>query len=93
MPVFLFGQEAISPGKSALSGYIKDENGEVLIGAHIYIKELETGSSTNNYGFYSLNLDPGSYHVTWSFIGFKSQSRIVEIYKDMAINIYLIEIA
>lgn len=90
IPVFLFGQETISPGKSVISGYVKDEYGEVLIGAHIYIKELKTGSSTNNYGFYSLNLNHGSYHITWSFIGFKSQSRIVEINNNMELSIELV---
>ncbi len=89
IPVSLFGQEAMKPGKSALSGYIKDKNGEVLIGAHIYIEELESGSSTNNYGFYSLNLDHGSYHITWSFVGYKSQSRMVEIYENTVLNIDL----
>ena len=90
LPVLLFGQEDTKPKKSTLSGYTKDKNGEVLIGANIYIEELATGTSTNNYGFYSLNLDHGTYHITWSFIGYKSQTRVVEIHDNQALNIELV---
>lgn len=90
LPVLLFGQEDTKPMKSTLSGYIKDKNGEVLIGANIYVEELETGTSTNNYGFYSLSLNHASYHITWSFIGYKSQTIIVEIHDNLVLNIELV---
>ena len=40
-----------------ISGQITDtSNGELLIGANIFSATLNQGSSSNNYGFYSLNL-------------------------------------
>ncbi|HRG80775.1 MAG TPA: hypothetical protein PL167_14235, partial [Cyclobacteriaceae bacterium] len=37
-----------------LSGYIKDSaNGEALIGSTIFIKELQVGTVSNTYGFFS----------------------------------------
>ena len=40
-----------------ISGYMKDaSNGEALIGATVFVKELETGNVTNVYGFYSITI-------------------------------------
>jgi len=38
--------------KLTISGYVKDnKNGEGLIGASVFVKELLTGTTTNTYGF------------------------------------------
>lgn len=43
-----------------VSGYIKDaESGEGLNGATVLVRELQKGSVSNLYGFYSLSLFPG----------------------------------
>lgn len=40
-----------------MSGLVKDKaNGEVLIGATVYIRSLGKGTVTNEYGFYSLTV-------------------------------------
>ena len=39
--------------KYSISGNITDNHGESLIGANIYVSELNVGTSSNNYGFYS----------------------------------------
>ncbi|HMR58259.1 MAG TPA: carboxypeptidase-like regulatory domain-containing protein, partial [Cyclobacteriaceae bacterium] len=73
LPVGLSGQT-----RTTLSGYLKDSsNGEALIGATIYIKSLATGATTNVYGFYSLTLDPATYEVTFSYIGYATQVKTV----------------
>jgi hypothetical protein len=47
--------------KNTLSGYLKDQsNGEALIGATLFIKELKTGAVTNVYGFYSITVPAGN---------------------------------
>ena len=52
--------------KSTLSGYLKDAlNGEGLIGANVYVKELKVGNSSNTYGFYSITLNPGEYTLVF----------------------------
>lgn len=54
-----------------ISGYIKDaESQETLIGATIYISDIQKGTTSNEYGFYSLTLPKGSYEVNYSYIGF-----------------------
>ena len=51
---------AAAAQKQTISGYVTDEgSGETLIGANVYIKELLKGTSSNQYGFYSITLEPG----------------------------------
>ena len=60
--------------KITLSGYVKEaSSGETLIGATVFIKELQNGTTTNEYGFYSLSVPPGNYQVEVSYIGFETQ--------------------
>ncbi|MFA8343048.1 MAG: TonB-dependent receptor domain-containing protein [Rhodothermaceae bacterium] len=77
--------------KITLSGSITDKsNGELLIGANVYIKGTTTGASTNQYGFYSLTLDKGIYTIVISFIGYKTQTiSSTRLDKSMRLNIEL----
>jgi TonB-dependent SusC/RagA subfamily outer membrane receptor len=57
---------------SALNGTITDsESGEALVGASIFIEELNRGAVSDLNGEYRLeNLLPGTYSVRFSFIGY-----------------------
>jgi hypothetical protein len=83
------------PGFSAmvtLSGYLKDKaNGEALIGATIYIPELKTGVITNPYGFYSISVPEGSYSVTFSYIGYQTQTPLIKLNANKQLNVLLEE--
>lgn len=80
----------IPPKTVTISGYIKDENnGEDLIGAACYIKELRKGTITNPYGFYSLSIPAGYYTVSYSFLGTKTQTQVLEITDNKSMNIEL----
>lgn len=62
-----------SSKKFTISGYIVDGSSkETLIGANVYIRELDLGSTSNEYGFYSLTLPEGDYDVTYSYIGYET---------------------
>ena len=76
--------------KYTLSGYIKDKtNGEALIGATAYIKELETGVVSNSYGFYSISVPRGLYTIVYSYIGYKPQSFTIDLTSNRNQNITL----
>ncbi len=63
-----------------LSGTIKDsDSGEVLIGAAVYVRELQTGTVTNPFGFYSITIPAGTYTVSTSFIGYKEVTKVVDL--------------
>jgi hypothetical protein len=73
----LFGN---AQNKVTLSGYVKDgETGEGMIAATVLVKELTQGVSTNEYGFYSLTLEPGTYTFEWSFVGFAPVSETINL--------------
>ncbi len=76
--------------KKTISGYLKDyENGEKLIGATVYIKELKTGTSSNLYGFYSISLEPGTYHLVYSYIGYTSVKKTINLQENKTVNVEL----
>lgn len=76
--------------KFTLSGYIKDaSNGEVLLGASIYLSELKNGAVTNEYGFYSLKVAKGTYTVKVSYIGYQTVTKTVNLSKDQKLNVEL----
>jgi hypothetical protein len=57
--------------KRTISGYVKDsKNGEKLIGVNVYIKGTTIGTTTNEYGFYSITLAKGTYDLVASYIGY-----------------------
>ena len=47
---FLIVMQSFSQNKYTISGFIKDEAGEELIGATIYIPSLNSGAVANAYG-------------------------------------------
>ncbi|MCF8372647.1 MAG: TonB-dependent receptor [Bacteroidales bacterium] len=74
--------------KMTVSGTLKDAtNGEDLLGATIFIKELQTGTVTNMYGFYSLSLNPGTYTFTYSYIGYESIEKKIDLRQDVVLNL------
>ncbi len=73
-----------------ISGYLTDgSSGEELIGAALYVQEKERGTTSNVYGFYSLSLPEGSYTLTYSFVGYNTLTRQIELNKDQTLNIEL----
>ena len=63
-----------------VKGYVRDAaNGETLIGATVYLDGTSKGTSTNEYGFYSLTVAPGTYTLVVSYLGFGDQRKEVEL--------------
>jgi len=57
-----------------ISGTIKDEDNEILIGANVIIESTLTGVSSNTKGEYSFsNIKSGEYFLRASFIGYEPQ--------------------
>jgi len=92
--ISVFALVAIScmgQGKFTINGYVRDaSNGEALIGATVYVKEINNGVITNVYGFYSVTLDPGTYAVSFSYVGYASLPKEIELNKNVELNIDLI---
>ena len=65
--LFFFLVKASAGG---LRGTVKGEDGTLLAFATLYVKELGTGTTTNENGLYEMNLPPGQYHIVFQFILF-----------------------
>ncbi len=74
--------------KYTLSGYVKDKtSGEDLLGANILIKEINKGTTTNVYGFYSITVPKGNYTVIVSFLGYDDYKFKIKLDKNIKRNI------
>lgn len=73
-----------------ISGYVKDaDDGEEMIGVNVIIKNQKgtAGTTTNFYGFYSISLEPGTYQIIFSYLGYQSAGFEVELKGNKTINI------
>ncbi len=91
LTVLLFAPDGYLKAQKAIhytiSGHIRDKNsGEFLPGATIFVRKLKTGSVSNSYGFYSLTLLKGNYQLVYSFVGYQSQTVIIDLRHDTVVN-------
>ena len=74
-----------------MSGYIRDGNGESLINATVYDLTTGLGTTTNEYGFFSLTLAEGNHKLRISYIGFDDEIKDINLDRDRHIDINLKE--
>ncbi len=73
--------------KVTISGFVKDKNtGEALFGAGIVLIEINKGSTANEFGFYSITVNPGKYVVTATYLGYQTQKDTIDLTKDVRLN-------
>lgn len=87
LPIIVFAQSTFT-----LSGYVKiAESGETLIGATVAAPDLQKGTYTNEYGFYSLTLPASddTVEIRYVFSGYTTDVRKLVINQDYSINIEL----
>jgi hypothetical protein len=82
-----FGQE-----KFTINGTITDKSSnETLIGVNIIFPELQTGTTTNEYGFYSITIPQGTYKIQVSYLGFTTITETILLTENKTINYKLTE--
>ena len=93
--VFLFILCAIGlmgQNRVTLSGYVRDSaTGEGLIGVNIGVLEKQTGTTTNAYGFYSISLPPGTYTLSFLYLGYDSKKTTLSLQKNTSLNLTMRE--
>lgn len=76
--------------KFTLKGIVSEEkNNETLIGVSIIFPELKTGTTTNEYGFYSITLPKGTYKIIISYLGFAAISETIILSDNLTKNFNL----
>ncbi|MBK7475162.1 MAG: TonB-dependent receptor [Haliscomenobacter sp.] len=88
----LFSSGVFAQTGFRLNGTIRSaEDGETLPGVSIAAPSLGLGTSSNEYGFYSLLLPSGdSLDVMFSFVGYQTQARRVRLSADMRLDVQLV---
>lgn len=76
--------------KFTISGTVSDfSSNETLIGVNLYIPELKTGISTNEYGFYSITIPKGNYTIRLSYLGYQNQEEVINLTQNIKKNFTL----
>lgn len=94
LPLFFFFWFITIPllnAQRAIFGYVYDaETGESLVGANIVDMIQLRGTSTNEFGFYTLSLSNfGKTDLEISYVGYQKKNLIFNIERDTSLNIYL----
>ena len=88
--IFSIGSPTLSTTKSLarLTGYVKDsKNGEPIYGANISIDSTNTTITTDQFGYYSMNIKKGKSTISISSVGMKESKRQVNILGDGNLDI------
>jgi len=73
-----------------VNGKVTDAaSGEELIGATVFVSGTQTGVVTNEYGFYSLTLEKGTYKLIFQYLGFNQKNVELVLDADKSLNIEL----
>ncbi|MDN3491521.1 TonB-dependent receptor [Winogradskyella bathintestinalis] len=79
---FIFSQET-----HTIRGTVKDfSNGETVFGASVFLKGTTIGTTTNEYGFYSITAPKDSYTLIISYVGFEDIFKEINLNTDQTLN-------
>lgn len=80
--LILFSSELIT-GQN-LKGIVKDAGSkEALTGVTVFVESLKKGTSTDLNGHYELSLPEGSYDISFSFVGYITETRHVNVHNSV----------
>ena len=83
----LFPLLVLSQNKFTLSGYVKDSlSGETLIGATVSIAGQSKGITSNQFGFYSITLNAGTYNFICSYVGYTARVKSINLNSNVPYN-------
>ena len=82
--------ETTAQQRHCISGYVIDSKSqETLLGASVYEATTMKGSVTNNFGYYTLQLNDGPVNMKASFVGYEPFEANFNLKNDTVINIAL----
>jgi len=76
--------------RHTISGYVRDlETTETLIGVNILDKTTGSGTTTNEYGFFSITLPEGDVSIVFSYIGYEAIQKDLTNAGDISLSVDL----
>ena len=92
MALILICTTAFTQEKFTLSGTVSDfKNNETLIGVNVYFPDLKMGTTTNEYGFYSISVPKGKQNIEISYVGFQNIQQTISVTSSTNFNFQLNE--
>ena len=86
--ILLSFQSLQAQHKFTISGYISEKGSkENLPGVTVYVPKLKVGTTTNNYGFYSITLPKDSVELIFSYVGFTAKKQSFYLDKNISFNV------
>ncbi len=74
-----------------ISGYVEDNSsGERIPEVELYFPEIQRGTTTNQYGFYSLATTAGQVRLVVRHVGYESQEFHLVLRQDTTLNVALV---
>lgn len=74
---------ATEGAKATIAGYVRDEKtAEPISGVSIRIEKLKIGVTTDDYGYYSINIPKGRHQFVIQSLGMTDAIRNVQVYSD-----------
>jgi hypothetical protein len=78
--------------RAVVSGIIRnEEDGEPIIGAVVYVKELNIGTITDMYGCYVITLPKGNHEILFKYVGRKDTRVPVVVNEDGLLDVNMEE--
>lgn len=62
-----------------VKGYIRNDAGESLEFAAVYVAETGTGGVANSQGYYEVRLEPGDYTLIFQYLGYETHTEKVTV--------------
>ncbi|MBW0179400.1 TonB-dependent receptor [Sediminibacterium sp.] len=85
-------QKGFGQKNYTISGSVKSKNtGEYIIGASVKVLNSNAGTTSNEYGFYSISLAPNSYQIVFSSLGKSPDTLSIHLVSNIEKNISLLE--
>ena len=85
--LLLISNLSLAQEKFTLSGFVSDiDSKETLIGVNIIVPELQIGTITNEYGFYSLTLPKGNHILQINYLGYRTKKENIILNEDITKN-------
>lgn len=81
--IFFIPSLSVYGQSGGIQGLVKDQSGNGLGYATIYIRNLKTGTTSNDEGYYQVRLAPGKYDIIFQYLGYETDVRYVEVGENM----------
>ncbi|MGV3589459.1 MAG: TonB-dependent receptor domain-containing protein [Adhaeribacter sp.] len=92
LKLYTIGTGAPTADKANLAGHIREsKSGEPVIGAAVYIESPLIGTTTDQFGYYSLTLPVGRHEVKIKRLGLKNTRRQIQLNANGKLDIELEE--